>query len=48
MTNERTCKWCDKPLKPDGDWDGVCSTMCAILSGEKSMGEEDGEILEQG
>ena len=33
-SNERTCKSCGKPLEADGDWDGVCSTMCAILSGE--------------
>lgn len=43
MTNERTCKWCDKPLKADGDWDGVCSHSCAILSGEKQMSDEEFE-----
>jgi len=33
-STQRTCEWCDKPLKQNGDWDGVCSTMCAILSGK--------------
>ena len=36
---ERTCKGCDKPLKPT-DHDGVCSTTCAHLVGEKSMSDE--------
>jgi hypothetical protein len=44
-SNERTCKWCDKPLKKDGDWDGVCSSSCGILSGEKMMSEEHFETM---
>ena len=36
-----TCKGCEGPLKPT-DHDGCCSTTCAHLCGEKSMGEDDG------
>lgn len=39
-SSEPTCKWCYGPLKPT-DYDGVCSHSCAILSGEKSMGDEE-------
>lgn len=34
-----TCKGCDGPLKP-ADHDGVCSTTCAHLAGEKHMSDE--------
>lgn len=38
-SGQPTCKGCDKPLKPT-DHDGVCSTTCAHLMGEKFMSDE--------
>ena len=41
---EPTCKGCDGPLKPT-DYDGVCSTTCAHLAGEKHMSDEHFERM---
>ena len=43
-SNEPTCKGCDGPLKPT-DHDGVCSTTCAHLAGEKHMSDEHFERM---
>lgn len=40
-SSQPSCRGCNKPLKPT-DYDGVCSTTCAHLAGEKHMGEDDG------